>query len=132
MSQDIIKPNKGTALLLAAFLGPLGADKFYVGATSLGVTQLILSICIIGLLVSIPWAFISVIGITIALLYSRNSVSLGYPTVDWAPQTDTDKYIAYVLIGLFILSIVVGIIAGGIENFEKKKEEEKKKNQYLY
>ena len=126
MSKDIIKPNKGVALILASLFGPFGADKFYVGAKSQGVIQLILSLTIIGLFVSIPWAFISTLGIVIAILYSSSSVGFGYPNVEWAPQKDTDKYIAYTFIGLFILSSVVSIFTKTRENFEDKDKDKKK------
>lgn len=103
------QPSKGIALLLAAVFGPLGIDKFYVGATSIGVLQLLLSITIIGLLVSIPWAWLSVV-VLILLIFLGKNIGL-YPTVDWAPTSMVDKVIAGIIIGLFVLSV-----AGGVYN----------------
>ena len=47
--------------LLAFFLGPLGVHNFYLGKTGMGVTQLILTITVIGAVVSLPWAFVQMI-----------------------------------------------------------------------
>ena len=107
MSQpdDDNKPHKGVALLLSGFLGPFGADKFYVGATTQGVIQLILSITLFGLLVSVPWSIISSIGIIIAILYNSKNSPI-YPDVDWAPQKDIDIYISYFIIFTYIISTI--------------------------
>ena len=102
---DDNKPRKGVALLLSAFLGPFGADKFYVGATTQGVVQLILSITLFGLLVSVPWSIISTIGIIIAILYNSKHSPL-YPDVDWASQKDIDNYISYFVIISYIISSI--------------------------
>ena len=107
MSQpdDDSKPRKGIALVLSAFLGPFGADKFYVGSTVQGVIQLILSLTILGLFVSVPWAFISAIGLIIAILYNSKNSPL-YPDVEWASQNDTDIYISYFIIFMYVLSTI--------------------------
>jgi TM2 domain-containing membrane protein YozV len=49
------------AFLLAFFLGPLGVHNFYLGKTGMGVAQLILTITVIGAVVSLPWAFVQMI-----------------------------------------------------------------------
>ena len=49
------------ALLLAFFLGPLGIHNFYLGYTTKGIIQLVLSLTFIGLIVSGIWAFIDFI-----------------------------------------------------------------------
>lgn len=50
--------QKIVAFLLAFFLGALGVHNFYLGKTGMGVTQLILTITVVGALVSAPWAFV--------------------------------------------------------------------------
>lgn len=52
------KPSSGVAYLLCLFLGPLGAHRFYLGRKGSAIAMLILSITIVGLLISGPWAFI--------------------------------------------------------------------------
>ena len=49
------------ALLLAFFLGPLGIHNFYLGYTTRGIIQLILSIIVIGLPITAIWALIEFI-----------------------------------------------------------------------
>lgn len=50
--------NKWIAALLAFFFGPLGIHRFYTGRTGSGIAMLILSITVVGLIVSVPWAWI--------------------------------------------------------------------------
>ena len=49
------------ALLLAFFLGPFGIHNFYLGYTTKGIIQLVLTITLIGVPVSGIWAFIDFI-----------------------------------------------------------------------
>ena len=49
------------AVLLAFFLGTLGIHNFYLGYTTKGIIQLVLTITVIGILVSGPWALIDFI-----------------------------------------------------------------------
>ena len=49
------------AVLLAFFLGCLGVHNFYLGYTTRGVVQLVLSLTFIGLIVTGIWAFIEFI-----------------------------------------------------------------------
>lgn len=49
------------ALLLAFFLGPLGIHNFYLGYTTKGIIQLVLTLTFIGIIVSGIWAFIDFI-----------------------------------------------------------------------
>ena len=49
------------AVLLAFFLGALGIHNFYLGYTTKGVIQLVLTITVIGIFVSGPWALIDFI-----------------------------------------------------------------------
>ena len=49
------------ALLLAFFLGALGIHNFYLGYTTKGIIQLILTITVIGAPIAAIWAFIEFI-----------------------------------------------------------------------
>ena len=49
------------AVLLAFFLGTLGVHNFYLGYTTKGIIQLVLTLTFIGLIVSGIWAFIDFI-----------------------------------------------------------------------
>lgn len=53
--------NKLVAALLAFFIGTLGIHRFYLGRTGTGILMLVLSITVIGLLITVPWAFIDFI-----------------------------------------------------------------------
>jgi TM2 domain-containing membrane protein YozV len=53
--------SKWIAAILAFFFGPLGVHRFYTGRTGSGIVMLILSITVVGLLVSVPWAWIDTI-----------------------------------------------------------------------
>lgn len=53
--------NKYIAALVAFLVGPLGIHRFYLGRTGSGIAMILLSCTIIGLFVTIPWAFIDMI-----------------------------------------------------------------------
>ena len=53
--------NKYVAAVIAFFFGPLGIHRFYLGRTASGIAMLVLSFTVVGLLVSVPWAFIDMI-----------------------------------------------------------------------
>ena len=53
--------NKIVAAILAFFLGTLGIHRFYLGRTGSGIVMLVLSITVIGLLVSAPWALVDAV-----------------------------------------------------------------------
>jgi len=99
------KPSQGIALLLNFFFGTLGVDKFYVGRYDLGILQLILSLTLIGLFISAPWALLCTVSLLIAILYG--GLPFMYPGVEWAPLTQTDKKIAWVLFIIIILATII-------------------------
>ena len=51
-------PAMTPALLLCFFMGPLGAHRFYLGRKGSAIAQLLLSLTVVGLVVTLPWAFI--------------------------------------------------------------------------
>ncbi len=53
--------NKYLAALLALLLGPLGIHRFYTGRTGSAIAMLVLSLTVVGLIVSGPWAFIDMV-----------------------------------------------------------------------
>ena len=53
--------NKIIAAVLAFLIGPLGVHRFYLGRVGSGIAMLVLSCTVVGLLVSVPWAFIDMI-----------------------------------------------------------------------
>ena len=50
--------NRIVAALLAFFLGPLGVHRFYLGRNGSGLAMLIMSITIVGMVLTVPWALI--------------------------------------------------------------------------
>ena len=109
----------GVALILSALFGPLGADKFYVGATGLGITQLVLSLTLIGLLISVPWAQLSTFTLTLAILFG--TATFLYPSVNWAPLTSTDKTIAWIVVSIYVL----GVISSSAKSVERWSDDTK-------
>jgi len=112
-------PSKGIAMLLSFLFGPFGVDKFYVGSTDLGVLQLLLTLSILGMLVSIPWAFLSTIVLGLAIL--TGSIPALYPNVNWAPSSGTDKIIVVSIIVICFLGYFTRIMK---KNYDKKKDKE--------
>lgn len=53
--------NKFVAAALAFVLGTLGVHRFYLGRTGSGIAMLVMSITVVGLLVTGPWALIDMI-----------------------------------------------------------------------
>ena len=56
--KSISEKSRIAALLLAWFLGCAGAHRFYVGKTGSAITMLILTLTIVGILISAIWALI--------------------------------------------------------------------------
>ena len=57
----LYEANKKTALvayLLWFFLGLFGAHNFYVGRTGVAITQLILSLILVGMIITIFWVLV--------------------------------------------------------------------------
>jgi TM2 domain-containing membrane protein YozV len=52
------KPSAGAAYLLCIFAGVLGAHRFYLGRKGSAIAMLILSITLVGLIVTAFWALI--------------------------------------------------------------------------
>ena len=53
--------NKYIAALIAFLVGPLGIHRFYLGRTGSGIAMILLSCTVVGLLATIPWAFVDMI-----------------------------------------------------------------------
>ena len=53
--------NKYVAAVIAFLLGPLGVHRFYLGRVGTGILMLVLSCTIIGLILSVPWAFVDMV-----------------------------------------------------------------------
>ena len=58
---DLGDRNKYIAALVAFLVGPLGIHRFYLGRTGSGIAMVLLSCTLVGLLVTVPWAFIDMI-----------------------------------------------------------------------
>ena len=68
--------NKYIAALIAFVLGPLGIHRFYLGRKGSGLTMLLLSITLIGLIVTYPWSFVDMIRY---LIMSDEEFAARYP-----------------------------------------------------
>ena len=53
--------NKLIAALLAFLVGPLGIHRFYLGRVGTGILMLLLTVTVVGLIVTVPWALIDMI-----------------------------------------------------------------------
>lgn len=72
------KKSRLVALLLCFFLGYFGIHRFYVGKIGTGIIMLLLSISIIGLLISSLWVFIDLILILIGSFEDKQGKKLFY------------------------------------------------------
>lgn len=129
MSQN---PELGIALLLNFFLGVFGADKFYVGRTDLGILQLILTITLLGMIISVPWAMLCGISLFIAIFLG--GAAFMYPGVQWAPISNRDKIIATCLVVFMLVGYMTGFIrirsSTTIQNYEEPKTKKESYENY--
>ncbi len=58
---NVSDKSRLTYILLALFLGPLGVHNFYAGHSGKGIFQLILSITLVGTLITVPWCILDMI-----------------------------------------------------------------------
>lgn len=63
MKKNVSEKSRTTTLLLSWLLGILGIHRFYVGKKSSGIIMLILSITIVGILVTAIWNFVDFVTI---------------------------------------------------------------------
>jgi hypothetical protein len=101
----------GIASLLAVFLGMFGVDKFYIGQWQIGLIQLLLTLSIVGGIVSIPWQLLSISVLVGGILFSSIGLPLccyPEPVDGWLPLTQTDKVIAWIIVGLAVISLFSG------------------------
>jgi TM2 domain-containing membrane protein YozV len=101
--------SPGVAALLASLplIGWAGADKFYIGRWDIGLIQLILTITVIGSLVSIPWSILSAFVLLLGIVSVGGSPICCYPTpsTGWAPVTSFDKVVGW--IGAIIIVLYI-------------------------
>ncbi len=71
------------ATLLVFFVGMLGIHRFYVGKIATGVTQLILTITVIGMIVTSIWVFIDFIRIVAGVFRDKQGLLIS----EWDPNT---------------------------------------------
>jgi TM2 domain-containing membrane protein YozV len=55
---NISEKSRAATFLFAFFLGPLGVHRFYVGKIGSGIAMLLLTLSIIGLLITPIWALV--------------------------------------------------------------------------
>ena len=68
--------NKYVAAVMAFVIGTLGIHRFYLGRTGSGIVMLVLTITVIGLIISAPWALIDTIRY---LMMSDEEFAARYP-----------------------------------------------------
>jgi len=68
--------NKYVAAVLAFLFGPLGIHRFYTGRTGSGIVMLVMSITVVGLILTWPWSFVDMIRY---LVMSDDEFAARYP-----------------------------------------------------
>ncbi len=81
MEKEVIHANVSNksrlaALLLAFFLGTFGLHRMYVGKIGSGLAQLILTITIIGAVITVVWVFFDFIFILIGSFKDKDDMPL--------------------------------------------------------
>jgi len=61
MNENISNKSLTTTILLALFLGIWGAHRFYAGKTGSAIAMLLLSLSMVGLMITSIWAFVDMI-----------------------------------------------------------------------
>ncbi len=61
VDQTISEKSRLVAFLLAFFVGVLGIHNFYLGKKGIGITQLVLTLTVLGSFISAIWAFVEMI-----------------------------------------------------------------------
>lgn len=75
-SSDVSQKSRLTAFLLAFFLGGFGTHRFYVGKVKSGLVMLILTITIIGAIITVIWATIDWIMILVGGFLDKDNKKL--------------------------------------------------------
>lgn len=129
------KPKLGVASLLASIpiVGLFGVDKFYAGATGIGILQLVLTLTIFGTIITGPWSWISGGVLAVAVFVGSNKPIL-YPDVEWDtsnPKEDkTYAMVSAVILGISIISGIVGA-ATTTEKYAQKVSNSCKQNKKI-
>lgn len=72
------RKNAWAALLLAWLLGVFGAHRFYVGKTGTAVTMLVLSLTLVGLIVTGIWTLVDMIIIITGNFTDQDGTKLSF------------------------------------------------------
>lgn len=106
------KYSKGAALALAGLFGPFGVDKFYVGLPELGLIQILLTITVIGMVITLPWSAITIIGLVLSILFGAST--LLYPGVEWEETTVNDQVVAWIIVGVYVFGLLASIVSSAM------------------
>jgi len=68
--------SRSTAILLCLFLGGFGAHRFYTGKIGTAITQLLLTISIVGVIISGIWVFVDFIILIVGSFTDKNGQRL--------------------------------------------------------
>jgi amino acid transporter len=83
--------------------------------------MVVLTCTIIGLFATIPWAYLSCLFLVIGILWKGKPML--YPdNIKWAPVTETDTTIAWVIVAITVIGIIAGFFIGTREGFQYNKE----------
>ncbi len=103
--------SKGVAAILAALpiVGWGGGSMYYVGATGRGIAMTVLSITLIGLCVTMPWAWLSAFALVLTILFGV--APFMYPDdVKWLPTTHADRVVAWIIVAVYVIGIIAGML----------------------